>query len=391
MVDIILYNYMNEKLRNTPMEFKRYMADSINWKRQMIGIVGPRGIGKSIMILQRIKNSENQTNSLYVSADHTYFSNHTLAALADDFVKEGGEILYVDEIHKYKGWSKELKQIYDVHPKLRVIFTGSSILEIQKCQADLSRRALIYQMQGLSFREYLELFHGYKNKVYTLEEILNHEVKLQGIEHPLPLFRDYCKQGYYPFAIEGDFDIIIEQVVAQTVEVDIPQFADMKATTARKLKRMLVIISQSAPYKPNYENLSAEVGVSKNNIADYLLWLEKAGMLGQLRDDTGGFRGLGKVGKVFVDNPSLMTALSNQAPNIGNIRETFFYNQMRVNYDVISSKISDFVIGKNTFEVGGKKKGTKQIENVSDGFVVKDDIEMGHGIFIPLWNFGMTY
>lgn len=391
MVDIILYNYMNEKLRSTPMEFKRYMADSINWQRQMIGIVGPRGIGKSIMILQRIKNSENQANSLYVSADHTYFSNHTLAALADDFVKEGGEILYIDEIHKYKGWSQELKQIYDVHPKLRVVFTGSSILEIQKGQADLSRRALIYQMQGLSFREYLELFHGYKNKVYTLEEILRHEVTLQDIEHPLPFFRDYCKQGYYPFAIEGDFDIIIEQVVAQTVEVDIPQFADMKAATARKLKRMLVIISQSAPYKPNYENLSEEVGVSKNNIADYLLWLEKAGMLGQLRDDTGGFRGLGKVEKVFVDNPSLMTALSNQTPNIGNIRETFFYNQMRVNYDVISSKKGDFVIGKNTFEVGGRKKGTKQIEGGSDGFIVKDDIETGHGIFIPLWNFGMTY
>lgn len=391
MIDITLYNYMNEKLRNTPMEFKRYLADKINWRRQMIGIVGPRGVGKSIMILQRIKSDGNSGTSLYVSADHTYFSNHTLVKLADDFVKEEGETLYIDEIHKYKGWSQELKQIYDVHPNLHVVFTGSSILEIQKGQADLSRRALIYQMQGLSFREYLELFHGYKNKVYTLEEILNHKVELNGTEHPLPYFRDYCKEGYYPFAIEGDFDIIIEQVVSQTVEVDIPQFADMKASTARKLKRMLVIISQSAPYKPSFEKLAVEVGASKNNIADYLLWLEKAGMLGQLRDETGGFRGLGKVEKVFVDNPSLMTALTNQSPNIGNIRETFFYNQMRVNYDVVSSKISDFVIGENTFEIGGKKKGTKQIENIANGWIVKDDIETGHGIFIPLWTFGMTY
>lgn len=391
MIDITLFNYMNEKLRHTPMEFKRYMSDKINWNRQMVGIVGPRGVGKSIMILQRIKNTGEEISSLYVSADHTYFSNHTLVGVADEFVKEGGEILYIDEIHKYKGWSQELKQIYDVHPKLRVVFTGSSILEIQKGQADLSRRALVYQMQGLSFREYIELFHGYKNKVYTLEEILNHKVELKGIEHPLPLFRNYCKEGYYPFSIEGDFDIIIEQVVAQTVEVDIPQFADMKASTARKLKRMLVVISQSAPYKPNYDNLATEIGVSKNNIADYLLWLEKAGMIGQLRDETSGFRGLGKVEKVFVDNPSLMSALTNRTPNIGNIRETFFYNQMRVKYDVIASKVSDFVIGENTFEVGGKKKGTRQIDNVANGWVVKDDIETGHGNFIPLWTFGMTY
>lgn len=391
MIDILLFNYMNEKLRNTPLEFRRYLSDEINWERQMLGIVGPRGVGKSIMILQRVKEAENISEYLYVSADHTYFSTHTLTDLADDFVKEGGQYLYIDEIHRYKGWSQELKQIYDVHPKLHVVFTGSSILEIQKGQADLSRRALVYQMQGLSFREYLELFHGYKNRSYSLDEILKHKVELNDIEHPLPYFREFCSRGYYPFAIEGDFELIIEQVVSQTVETDIPQFADMKASTARKLKRMLAVISQSAPYKPNFDNLATEIGVSKNNIADYLLWLEKAGMLAQLRDETGGFRGLGKVEKVFVDNPSLMFALTAQSPNVGNMRETFFYNQMRVKYEVVSSKRAGFSIDGNIFEVGGRKKSIKQIEGETKGWIVKDDIETGHGIFIPLWNFGMTY
>ena len=183
----------------------------------------------------------------------------------------------------------------------------------------------------------------------------------------------------------------MQQIVSQTVEADIPQYADMKATTARKLKQMLVVVSKLAPFKPNAENLASEISVSKNNVGEYLLYLEKAGMVGQLRDDTGGLRGLGKVEKVYIDNPSLMTVLAGGNPEIGNIRETFFYNQMRVKNDVISSKVSDFMINEYTFEIGGKKKGKKQIEDVANGIVVRDDIESGHGIVIPLWYFGLNY
>lgn len=391
MIDDTLYAYMKEMLSRTPVLFNRYKYTQIEWDSRLVGITGPRGIGKSTMIFQHIIKYQAQGSHLYVSADHMYFSNHSLVELADDFVKEGGTNLYIDEVHKYKGWSRELKQIYDVHPDLHVVFTGSSVLDIQKGEVDLSRRVLMYQMQGLSFREYLEMFHGIKVPVYTMEEILAHEVTIPGVQHPLPLFREYLKKGYYPFSDEGGFELRMEQVVSQTVESDILQYADMKASTARKLKRMLAIISGLAPYKPNAESLAMEIGVSKNNVPEYLIYLEKAGMIGQLRDNTGGMRGLGKVEKVYIDNPNLMTVLANGKPEIGNLRETFFYNQMRVMNDVISSKDSDFMINQYTFEVGGRNKGKKQIENVPNGIIVKDNIEFGHGISVPLWQFGFNY
>ncbi|MBE6309696.1 MAG: ATP-binding protein [Bacteroidales bacterium] len=390
-MDLSLYNYMDEILRRTPLSFTRYKYNEIDWKSRLVGIVGPRGVGKSTMIHQHILKQGENGMHLFVSADNMYFATNTLVSLADDFIKEGGTNLYIDEVHKYKNWSRELKQIYDVHPDLKIVFTGSSVLDIQKGEADLSRRALIYHMQGLSFREYLEMFHKIKSQVYSLEDILSHKVFVPELAHPLPLFREYLKNGYYPFSVEGSFALRMEQVVAHTVEMDIPQFADMKVSTARKLKQMLSVVSKLAPYKPNADNLATEIGVSKNNVPDYLVYLEKAGMIGQLRDNTGGMRGLGKVEKVYVDNPNLMNVLAGGNPDVGNIRETFFYNQMRVNNEVVSSKESDFMIGKYTFEIGGKKKGKKQIENIENGIVVRDDIEVGRGIFVPLWQFGMNY
>lgn len=391
MLDNSLYEYMDAMLKQTPVSMKRYIFDDIAWDAHMVGIVGPRGVGKSTMLLQYILSHRDTSKMLYVSADNVYFSSHTIVETADAFVKEGGEHLFIDEVHKYKDWSRELKQLYDVHPKLKITFTGSSVLDIYKGEADLSRRALIYTMQGLSFREYLELFHGIRSKVYSLDEILNHQVSVTEMEHPLPLFRDYLKRGYYPFAKEIGFEYRMQQMISQTTESDIAQYADMKASTARKLKQMLSIISTLAPYKPNADNLARELSVSKNNVPDYLVYLEMAGMIGQLRDDTGGMRGLGKVEKVYIDNPSLMTALAGGVPDIGNIRETFFYNQMRVRNDIISSRESDFCIDKFTFEIGGKKKGKKQIEDVPNGIIVRDDIEVGHGIIVPLWMFGMNY
>ncbi len=390
MIDNKLYEYMQALLRHTPTEFTRYKYNEINWGSRLVGITGPRGVGKSTMVLQRIQHTAGSKTSLYVSADNIYFANHTITDLADSLTKEGATHLYIDEIHKYSGWSRELKQIYDTHPQLSVVFTGSSVLDIKRGEADLSRRALMYEMQGLSFREYLKLFHGIDSRAYTLGEILDHKVSLPEVEHPLPLFRDYLQRGYYPFALEGGFAQRMVQVVDQTVEVDIPQYADMKAATARKLKRMLGILAQLAPFKPSMDNLATEIGVSKNNVPDYLVYLERAGMIGLLRDDTSGLRNLGKVEKVYIDNPSLINALTS-APNIGNIRETFFYNQVRVNQPIYASKVSDFVAGGYTFEIGGRKKGRQQIEGISNGRIVKDDIESGHGIVVPLWCFGMNY
>lgn len=386
-----LYNAYNQLIKSVDTGFLRYVYGQIKWTGRMLGLVGPRGVGKTTMLLQHIKLYLPVEKTLYVSADNLYFVDHTLVELAERFVKQGGEHLVVDEIHKYAGWSRELKQIYDTHSDLQVIFTGSSILDIYKGVADLSRRAPIYEMQGLSFREYLYLFHRIEVPVYTLDDILAHKAEIPGVAHPLPMFRDYLKRGYYPFGRDEDYERELQQVIYQTMEGDIPQYAMMNVSTGRKLRQLLVIISKSVPFKPVMTKLAEMVGVSRNQLGDYLLYMERAGMIVQLRDDTGGIRGLGKVEKVYIDNTNLAYVLGNNATDVGNLRETFFFNQMRVNNDVISSSKADFVIGRCTFEVGGKGKGQKQIADTAEGYIVKDDIETGYLNVVPLWAFGLNY
>ena len=391
MIDNKLYEYMHSQTQAAPRRFVRYAASQIDWDSRLVGILGPRGVGKSTMILQRI-NTLGLPTQLYVSADHLYFVDHPLHELVDDFVKEGGTHLYIDEVHKYKGWSRVLKQAYDVYPKLHIVFTGSSVLDLRQGESDLSRRALMYHLQGLSFREYLELFHHIKSQPLSLPDILSHQVQLPPeLEHPLPLFRDYLHRGYYPFALEDHFPQRLQQVVQQTLEVDIPQYADMKASTARKLKHLLILIAQRAPYKPVADHLATLIGVSKNNIPDYLDILHRAGMIGLLRDDTAGLHNLAKIEKAYIDNPTLQTILANGQPDIGNLRETFFYNQIRLNNPLTASRKADFAVAPYTFEVGGRKKGKQQIEGLPNAFIVKDDIEYGHANVIPLWHFGMNY
>ena len=391
MVEESLYQSMDKLVTRTTSPFRRYLFNEIPWNTRMVGIVGPRGVGKSTLLLQRIKEQQGNGKYLYVSADNIYFTNHTLVNLANEFVKDNGTHLFVDEVHKYPHWSRELKNIYDEQPDLHIVFTGSSVLDILHCEADLSRRTLMRTMQGLSFREFLELNHGIISPAYKLDEIVQHKVELRDLQHPLPLFRQYLKEGYYPFSKEDGFYERLQQIIALTFDMDILQYADLRASTAAKLKLLLTIIAQLAPYKPNMTDLASEIGVSKNNIQDYLSLLERAGLIAQLHDDVGGIRLLGKVMKVYLDNPTLMYALSGENPNIGNVRETFFYNQMRVRQDVTASKESDFRIGKYTFEIGGRKKGQKQIENLTDAYIVKDDIEYAHDNTIPLWMFGLNY
>lgn len=392
MIDLRLINFMREELAATPTKFERYMVSEIPWNDRMIGLVGPRGVGKSTLVKQQIiKEQKDDYIQLYVSADHSYFANHTLTDLADLFIAEGGKRLAIDEIHKYHGWSRELKQIYDSHPNLKIIFTGSSILDIKKGGADLSRRAIMFDMQGLSFREYLEMFEDISLPTYSIEDITENRIEYNMDFHPLPYFRKYLANGYYPFGQLPRFDIRMQQIFSETIEVDIPTFANMTPSTVRKLKQMMMIISESAPYKPNMLNLSVELKISKNDVPDYLVYLEKAGMISQLRDSTSGMRNLGKVEKVFIDNPNLMTVLAGGSPNIGNLRETFFFNQTRVKNLVQASKISDFEINGITYEVGGANKGRAQLAKAKKGIVVRDDIEYGSGGIVPLWTFGMNY
>jgi len=386
-----LFQFSTGRIEEVSLDFIRYAYSTIKWNGRMLGIVGPRGVGKTTLLLQYAKQQLEGQETLYVSMDMLYFATHTIVEVADRFYKNGGKHLLIDEIHKYPNWSRELKQIYDSYTDLHVVFTGSSILDIYRGSADLSRRAPIYYMQGLSFREYLCLFHHIEVPIYSLNDILEHRAKLPGVSRPMQYFNAYLKDGYYPFARDVDFDRELMQVVTQTLETDIPQYAQTNVSVGRKLKQLLTVVAQSVPFKPQMTTLANVTGISRNDIPDYLYYMERAGMILQLRDDTGGIRGMGKVEKLYLDNPNLMYTLSSQAPERGNIRETFFLNQMRVQNHVLASRVSDFTIGEYTFEIGGRKKGKQQIEDVPNGFIVKDDIEYGHHNVVPLWAFGLNY
>lgn len=386
-----LQEYFDNQLEYTTSQFHRYMYNQIDWDNRLIGLVGPRGVGKTTLMLQHAKEQLPRHSTLFVTAEDMYFVINNIVEFAADFVKKGGRYLIIDEIHKMEDWARYLKLIHDYQPKLNVIFTGSSILDITKGTHDLSRRAIMYSMQGLSFREFLSLFHGINVQVYSLQQILNHEVKIPTDVQILELFKDYLQKGYYPFSKENQYKTRLKQVINNTLEVDIPQYAKMNVATGRKIKQLLGIIARSVPFKPNMSTLSTVLDTSRNSIADYFIYLEEAGLITLLRDSTSGVRALGKVNKVYLDNTALVYNLAEEEVNIGNIRETFFYNQMRLNHEVVSSDVADFTIGKYTFEIGGKNKKQKQIESVEDAFVVKDDIESGYLNVIPLWMFGLNY
>ena len=386
-----LYEYMQRQLQSVTSTFHRYIYEHISWDNHMLGIVGPRGVGKTTLFLQRILELGTPRTTLYISADHMYFADHTLFDTADTFVKNGGTHLFIDEVHKYAHWSRELKMMYDTLPDLHVYFTGSSVLDIEKGEADLSRRAPKYELQGLSFREYLAIQHGITFEPYSLDAILAQEANIPDTPHPLPLFRDYLRRGYYPFGSDDDFLIELNQVISRTLEVDIPQYANMTAATGRRLKRLMAVVSTLAPFKPNMTQLGSKLNISRNNVEEYLLYLEKAGMLAQLRTGASGLGALGKANKIYLDNTNILYCLSDGREDIGNVRETFFLNQMRVKHLVTASKVSDFEIGNITFEAGGKSKTHEQLKGIENGVIVKDDIEYGHGNVVPLWAFGLNY
>ncbi|WP_251623456.1 ATP-binding protein [Odoribacter lunatus] len=387
-----LYRTFRIRLENISTAYVRNHHDKILWNSRLIAILGARGVGKSTLILQHIKLHEDIRTSLYVSADDIYFSTHNLVDLAEKFYQEGGQALYIDEIHKYPNWSTEIKNIYDTYPALRIIYTGSSILDLKKGEADLSRRKLEYRLPGLSFREYLAIGKGIQIPVHSLEQVLANNIAFPYQEHrPIALFKEYLKTGYYPYFQESGYYIRLQNVINQILENDIPGFADMTLSTSQKLKKLLYIIAQSVPFKPNYSKLARDLDMNRNLVADLMVHLEKAQLINILRDNTHGISLLGKVDKIYLNNPNLAYALSDSTPDIGNIRETIFLTLLKETHSVVSSSVADFQIGTFTFEVGGKNKKQKQIQGIENAFIVKDDIEYGYQNVLPLWAFGLTY
>ncbi len=397
-MDILKQKFYN-KYALTQISNVRSFINSIDWSNRFIGIKGSRGIGKTTLILQYLKmNYKTGNKVLYVSLDDLYFAENSLYSLADNFHKKGGELLAIDEVHRYSNWAIELKNIYDDMPNLKVIFTGSSLLHLQKAKADLSRRVVMYDMPGLSLREFLFFETGKTFKAYSLSEILDNHIEI-AIEiitqlKPLAYFDNYLNYGYYPFYKENikSFHSKLDSIVITVLEVDIPQFALIQTGNIIYLKKLLSIISNSVPFKPNLKSLSERTGISLNTMKIYLKLLNDADLLQMLYVQDKGINSLNKPEKIYLNNPNLMNNRGIENINLGNLRETFFYNQVKTNNIVNASKQSDFLVNnKYTFEIGGKNKKQKQIEGISNAYVVKDDIEIGSDNTIPLWLFGFMY
>ncbi len=379
-------------LDRTPLDFQRFLHDRINWKSRLVAILGSRGVGKSTLMLQHIKLEDRIDETLYVLADDFYFTTHRLYDLALEFYQHGGKALFIDEIHKYRGWSVEIKNIYDKLPDLRVVYSGSSILDLEKGGSDLSRRKLEYHLPGLSFREYVNLSQGCNLPAYSFEEILQGKVNYPStLEKPLKLFRQYVSEGYYPFFLEGDYHQRLQGILKQIVDDDIPTFAEMTFPSRAKLRKLLYVLAQSVPFKPNYSKLEADLGISRNALPDFIEFLEKAGLVQSLRNKATGMKLLKKVEKIYLQNPNLAYALGATPPDVGSVRETLFLAWLKPFLSVTSSPISDFEVEGRTFEIGGKNKGRQQLHDAAEGYVVKDDIEYAFRQTIPLWHFGFLY
>lgn len=394
----ILFEKFRRKIAITDTSFVRNDIEKINWNARLIGIKGQRGVGKTTLLLQYIKLNflKNLNEILYVSLDDLWFSEYKLVDLAANFAKRGGKILFLDEVHKYPLWSQSIKNIYDDFPKLKIVFTGSSLLEILNSRADLSRRAIIYTLNGLSFREFLEYSENIKLPSFSLTEIIeNHEnITMEIAQKTMPLshFENYLKIGYYPYFKEEKLLYFsrLQEVVNFILEVEIPQFKGVSISFLPKIKQLLFAISESAPFVPNINKLSERIGISRETLINYIQYLNDAQILNILYKESKGMTRLQKPDKIFLQNTNLMYCFGNV--NVGNLRETFFVNQLSNTQRISYAEIGDFKINDEfIFEIGGKNKTQKQIKNVEKSYIVADEIEFGFGNKIPLWLFGFLY
>jgi predicted AAA+ superfamily ATPase len=395
----ILVERYRKKIASIQVNFIRNIFVEIDWTDRLIGLRGPRGIGKTTILLQYLKlNHANDETALYVSLDNIWFSEQNLVDFVDDFVKRGGKKLFIDEIHKYPNWAQELKNIYDDFPEVQIVFTGSSLLEILNARADLSRRSVMYSMQGLSFREYLNLEHGFEFNSLTLNEIIENHVNIaseivQQIQ-PIKYFSSYLKSGYYPFFRENlnTYDQRLEEIVNFILEIELPTLRQVDPSYIIKLKQLLLVISSSVPFKPNVTKLAERIGINRNTLISYFHYLEESGLTMQLFKDAKGITRLQKPDKLYLDNTNLIYTIAPQNVQIGHVRETFFANQLAHKHLVEYTDIGDFKINRElTFEIGGKHKTKEQIKEIKNAYIAADDIEIGFQEKIPLWLFGFLY
>lgn len=395
-----LIELFRKKMTGPLPVFERELERKINWNARLISVRGSRGTGKTTLFLQHIKKtfSNNLNKVLYVNLDNVYFSNNTLVELAEKFASRGGTHLFIDEVHKYENWSKEIKNLYDDFPELHIAFTGSSLLEILNGRADLSRRTLVYELTGLSFREYLSLIKAHDFPIFTLEEILkNNEqisAEIASKIKPFEFFDDYLSFGYYPYFLEGKDDYFnrLNETLNMILEVELPMLRGLEIAYIPRIKKLLAIIGESAPFIPNITQLAAKIGISRQTLLIYLKYLEDAKLINQLYKKSRGLSVLEKPEKILMENTNLIELFNGENANTGSRRETFVLNQLLHSHKVDFSEESDFFVdSKYTFEVGGKNKKRKQIQEIPDSYIIADDIEFGTDRRIPIWLLGFMY
>ena len=393
-----LYDSYHRKIAKIDLRFKRYLYRQINWKTRIISIRGARGVGKTTLLLQHIlENYEDIDQTLYASLDNLWFATHSLMELVDWADRHGISRLYLDEVHRYEGWSQMLKNIYDDYPDMSVVYTGSSLLVLDNGAVDLSRRQTPYTLYGLSFREYLELEGVFKTEAFSMEDVLIHHVRkamdIVGSIKVAPLFEAYLSHGYYPFYREfpEDFPSRLRETVTVVIDSDLPAAQKVTYETLQKVKKLLMIISEHVPFEPNMSELWRQLSTDNESGLKMLYALNKTQILALLTAKTKNYKSLTKPDKIFLGNSNLMHVLCPKVDK-GNERETFFISQLRVQHDVSYPKQGDFLIDdKHLFEVGGKGKTFEQIADVPDSYLAVDDTEVGSGSRIPLWIFGFLY
>jgi predicted AAA+ superfamily ATPase len=394
-----LQQWFYKTIRDVPLKFKRYLWKEINWNARLIIITGARGVGKTTLMLQYIKEKlPINEGTLYARADDLYFNRYSIVELAEEFEAHNGRYLFIDEIHKYPNWSREIKNIYDQFPELTMVVTGSSTIEITKGEGDLSRRALFYHLQGLSFREYLEFDKGLTFHSLTTEAITNNPTELSmditSSIRPLHYFEEYLKTGYFPFYKEDrdEYYMRINQIINTTLYMDIPASLSMHYEAVVNMKKLLGLITEMVPFKPNITKLSRQIGLSRESLVKYLQYLDKADLITLLYSSKKGISHLNKPEKIYLNNTNIIYAINPSLPNRGNLRETFFLNQFVSQGKVRYPEKGDFLIqDKYLFEVGGKNKSNQQIMDYPNAWIAADGIEMGAGRKIPLWLFGFLY
>jgi predicted AAA+ superfamily ATPase len=393
-----LFEKYYRKLDQTTVSFQRSLTHDIDWTNRLIGIKGARGAGKTTLLLQHARQDlPGDGKTLYASLDDLYFTENRLFDLADSFRKQGGQYLLLDEVHRYGNWSQELKNIYDDFADLRIIFTGSSIIHLDRAKGDLSRRALLYELPGLSFREFLQVTTGNTFSNITLEQLLADHVeiartvtdKLRPLEH----FKKYLQYGYYPYFLENEKAYL--QKLAETISLaltsDLPAIHPVSYATIEKIRLLLRIIAESVPFKPNIAKLSENTGVTRSSVSTFIRYLEDMRIIRGLYAAGDGMTLLQKPEKIYLHHPNLIFSLSSNRADTGNIRETFFINQGSAAMPVAYAEEGDFIIDKHTFEVGGRSKKRRQIKHLENAYIAADDIEIGQQQRIPLWLFGFFY